>query len=71
MIDEGWSSAVDGAGIGAVVVGMQAEGLGYACLAKAAGYARDPARAFVATNEDASFPASSNFDVDLPAGMLA
>ena len=41
-------------------------GLSYACLAKASAYARDPTRAFVATNEDAAFPAG--FDELLPAG---
>jgi phosphoglycolate/pyridoxal phosphate phosphatase family enzyme len=43
--------------VDAVVVGMQYEGLCYARLAKAAAYARDPQRPFVATNPDANFPA--------------
>ena len=66
MVAEGWSEAKDGAAIDAIVVGLVVEGLSYACLAKASAYARNPRRAFVATNEDASFPAG--MDVVLPAG---
>lgn len=66
MVREGWSDAKDGAKIGAVVVGMLNDGLGYAALAKASAYARNRSRAFVATNEDAASPLG--FDVLLPAG---
>ena len=44
MVREGWSVARDGAAIGAVVCGALSDGLGYACLGKAAAYARDPRR---------------------------
>jgi len=43
--------------VGAVVVGMLSEGLCYARLAKAAAFARDKTRPFVATNPDSNFPA--------------
>lgn len=66
MVREGWSVARDGAAIGAVVCGALSDGLGYACLGKAAAYARDPRRAFVATNPDANYP--GGFDELLPAG---
>ena len=42
MVREGWSVARDGAAIGAVVCGALSDGLGYACIAKAAAYVRDP-----------------------------
>jgi ribonucleotide monophosphatase NagD (HAD superfamily) len=45
MVREGWSVARDGAAIGAVVCGALSDGLGYACIAKAAAYVRDPRRA--------------------------
>ena len=66
MVREGWSVARDGAAIGAVVCGALSDGLSYACIAKAAAYARDPRRAFIATNPDANFP--GGFDELLPAG---
>lgn len=52
--------------VDAVVVGMQAEGLCYARLAKAAAYARDRTKPFIGTNPDQSFP--GGLPVLIPAG---
>ena len=61
LVESGLRDAPD-----AVVVGMLAEGLCYARLAKAAAYARDRTRPFIGTNPDASFPAGVS--ELLPAG---
>lgn len=65
LVDESFEDA-GVAQVGAVVVGLQFEDLGYRRLAKAAAYARDRARPFVATNLDESWPAGVG--TLLPAG---
>lgn len=65
LVDERFADAPPGA-VDAVVVGMQMEALCYQRLAKAAAYARDRSRPFVATNSDQNWPGGCG--VLLPAG---
>ncbi|KAJ1628561.1 HAD-like domain-containing protein [Pavlovales sp. CCMP2436] len=55
LVEEGFCDAPIGE-IDAVVVGLQMEGLSYQRLSKAAGYAFDRSRPFIATNSDENWP---------------
>jgi phosphoglycolate/pyridoxal phosphate phosphatase family enzyme len=65
LVDERFADALPGE-VDAVVVGMQMEALCYQRLAKAAAYARDRSRPFIATNGDQNWP--GGVGVLLPAG---
>lgn len=65
LVDEHFADAPAGE-VDAVVVGMQMEALCYQRLAKAAAYAQDRSRPFIATNSDQNWP--GGVGVLLPAG---